>query len=131
LFCRDLSEISLADLEGLAFPPSFWGLTACLKSKQFRQFVEQYAARLKAEPPQADDDTPRLTAMQAVNPRYVLRNWMAQRAIQAAEVDDFSEVEFLHRLLKAPFRTSQEAEAKGYASPPPAWAKSLSVSCSS
>jgi uncharacterized protein YdiU (UPF0061 family) len=69
--------------------------------------------------------------MQAANPRYVLRNWIAQRAIEAAEGDDFSEVQFLLRLLRNPFRVSPEAEVKGYAGPPPAWARNLSVSCSS
>lgn len=123
---RDLSEISQADLGGLSIPASLWGLTTCIKTKKFHRFVELYLARLRNE-----DETARLTAMQAVNPRYVLRNWMAQKAIQAAETDDFSEVEFLLRLLQDPFRVSQEAEARGYASPPPAWAKTLTVSCSS
>ena len=127
---RDLSEISQVDLGSLVIPPSYWGLSACMKSEQFRQFVELYAARLKVEPIELDEAA-RLTAMQAVNPRYVLRNWIAQRAIQAAEVDDFSEVEFLLLLLQNPFKVNQEAEARGYAGPPPSWAKSLTVSCSS
>jgi uncharacterized protein YdiU (UPF0061 family) len=124
-----LSEISRADLESLSFPTSFWGLTTCLKSKQFTQFVEQYVARLGAESEQQESQ--RLSAMQAVNPRYVLRNWIAQRAIEAAEGDDFSEVQFVLRLLRNPFRVNPEAEVKGYAGPPPSWARNLSVSCSS
>jgi len=113
-FRRDLSEISLADLESMSFPASFWGLTACLKSKQFPQFVEQYATRLKAEsqPSNEDQESRRLSAMQGVNPRYVLRNWIAQRAIEAAEADDFTEVEFLLHLLENPFRQSRQSESK-------------------
>ena len=72
-----------------------------------------------------------MEAMQAVNPRYILRNWMAQQAIVLAEEDDFSEVNFLHELLQKPFTMNKEAESKGYASPPPKWSRRLAVSCSS
>ena len=92
----------------------------------FQHWLGRYAARVSADAPQD-----RVERMNAVNPRYVLRNWIAQRAIQAAEVDDFSEVEFLLLLLQNPFKVNQEAEARGYAGPPPSWAKSLTVSCSS
>ena len=40
--------------------------------------------------------------VQAVNPRYVLKNWMAESAVQKAERNDFSEVRwltFLHLCL--------------------------------
>uniref|UniRef100_A0A667YX21 Selenoprotein O n=1 Tax=Myripristis murdjan TaxID=586833 RepID=A0A667YX21_9TELE len=66
-----------------------------------------------------------------VNPRYVLRNWMAESAVRKAEVDDFSEVELLHRVLSVPFVTQETAEEAGYAARPPSWAKRLKVSCSS
>jgi uncharacterized protein YdiU (UPF0061 family) len=133
---RDLSEISQSDLASRTIPPSYWGLSACLKTKKFHRFIELYLQRIKTgtgiNSNENDvDEASRLTAMQAVNPRYVLRNWIAQKAIQAAEADDFSEVQFLLQLLRNPFRVSPEAEAKGYASPPPTWAKSLAVSCSS
>uniref|UniRef100_A0A672ZCM8 Selenoprotein O n=1 Tax=Sphaeramia orbicularis TaxID=375764 RepID=A0A672ZCM8_9TELE len=66
-----------------------------------------------------------------VNPRYVLRNWMAESAIQKAEMNDFSEVELLHHVLSFPFVTQETAEEAGYAARPPQWAKGLKVSCSS
>lgn len=66
-----------------------------------------------------------------VNPRYVLRNWMAQSAIEKAEKDDFSEVQFLLRILQNPYTISEEAEEKGYADPPPEWSCTIRVSCSS
>jgi len=69
--------------------------------------------------------------LQEVNPRYILRNWVAQEAIQRAEQDDFSEVQFLYKLLRNPYRINHEAEQRGYASPPPEWSKKLAVSCSS
>jgi len=66
-----------------------------------------------------------------VNPRYVLRNWMAESAIKKAEKDDFSEVQFLLKVLQSPYTINEEAEKKGYADPPPKWACTISVSCSS
>lgn len=66
-----------------------------------------------------------------VNPRYVLRNWMAESAIRKAEINDFSEVELLHHILSFPFVTQETAEEAGYAARPPVWAERLKVSCSS
>ena len=125
---RDLAEVSLEDLEDQKIPSSAWGLTQCMKHKQMKEVLSQYVARLKRE---EREDTARMEAMQATNPRYILRNWIAQRAIELAEEDDFSEVKFLLELLQNPFSTNKEAEAKGYASPPPKWSRKLAVSCSS
>ncbi|NWI63977.1 SELO protein, partial [Todus mexicanus] len=67
----------------------------------------------------------------AVNPRYVLRNWMAESAVQKANLNDFSEVHLLQQILQHPFQSQQAAEKAGYSLRPPAWAKNLKVSCSS
>jgi uncharacterized protein YdiU (UPF0061 family) len=56
---------------------------------------------------------------------------MAQSAIEKAEKDDFSEVQFLMKVLQCPFTINEEAERKGYADPPPKWSCSIKVSCSS
>ena len=80
--------------------------------------------------------------------RYVLRNWIAQNAINAAEKGDLSEVRRVVSLLEEPFleeATPQacpresvsaggSANSKGslhYDGPVPRWARSLCVSCSS
>ena len=76
-------------------------------------------------------DTVRKHLMCQVNPRYVLRNWMAESAIKKAEKDDFSEVQFLFKVLQSPYTINEEAEKKGYADPPPKWACTINVSCSS
>ncbi|WNW13033.1 YdiU family protein [Pseudomonas sp. DTU_2021_1001937_2_SI_NGA_ILE_001] len=67
--------------------------------------------------------------MHAVNPLYVLRNYLAQKAIEAAEQGDYSEVRQLHRVLSTPF-TEQPGMAE-YAKRPPDWGKHLEISCSS
>ncbi|MDI5568567.1 hypothetical protein MJI47_26355, partial [Salmonella enterica subsp. enterica serovar Kentucky] len=38
-----------------------------------------------------------------VNPAIVLRNWLAQRAIDAAEQGDMAELHRLHEVLRQPF----------------------------
>jgi uncharacterized protein YdiU (UPF0061 family) len=45
----------------------------------------------------------RKASMDAVNPRYVLRNYMLQNAIQAAEKGDYSEVRTLLQLVRKPY----------------------------
>ncbi len=65
----------------------------------------------------------------AANPKYVLRNYLAQNAIERAENGDYSEIAKLHDILRRPFDEQPENEA--YAALPPDWAATLSVSCSS
>lgn len=125
---RDLGELSLDDLEELKVPESAWGLYQLLKSKRAKDFLTVYVKRVKDD---GREDSERMEAMQKTNPRYVLRNWIAQRAIEQAEADDFSEVQFLLDLLYNPYTINKQAEEKGYAGPPPSWSKRLAVSCSS
>ena len=68
-------------------------------------------------------------AMNRVNPRYVLRNYLAQTAIEKAQQKDYSEIDRLLALLQHPY--CDTAGMDGYAAAPPNWGKHLSVSCSS
>lgn len=78
--------------------------------------------------------------------RYVLRNWIAQEAIDAAEKGDYSQVHRVLRLLENPYSdtaadhmdagvgSNGKPVCKGemqYDGPVPQWAKGLCVSCSS
>ncbi|MDR9830616.1 YdiU family protein [Vibrio sp. FNV 38] len=71
----------------------------------------------------------RCTKMRQINPKYVLRNYLAQVAIDKAEQGDYSEVTRLVKLLKSPFEEQPEMEK--YAQLPPDWAKDIEISCSS
>jgi uncharacterized protein YdiU (UPF0061 family) len=72
----------------------------------------------------------RSSEMLAINPKYVLRNHLAELAIRKArDEQDYSEVNVLLKLLTKPFDEQPEYDA--YAALPPAWAQSLEVSCSS
>jgi uncharacterized protein YdiU (UPF0061 family) len=63
------------------------------------------------------------------NPKYVLRNHLAQTAIEQAQAGDFEGVQQLLGVLQSPFDEHPRFDA--WADLPPDWAASLSVSCSS
>lgn len=76
------------------------------------------------------DDDQRRAGMLTVNPKYVLRNYMAQIAIERAQdAQDYSEIDRLLRLLQRPF--DEHPDMQAYAEPPPDWAGGIQVSCSS
>ncbi len=71
----------------------------------------------------------RCEQMRRVNPKYILRNYLAQLAIDKAEEGDFSEVNRLAALLRHPYDSQPEFEE--YAKLPPEWGKKMEISCSS
>jgi uncharacterized protein YdiU (UPF0061 family) len=86
----------------------------------------RYLRRLESEP---RSDVERRAAMDRANPKYVLRNHLAQRAIDLAVAGDFGEVRALHDLLRHPY--DDQPERAAYAALPPDWARHIEVSCSS
>ncbi|TYZ14368.1 YdiU family protein [Hymenobacter lutimineralis] len=97
---------------------------------QLRQWLEQYGQRVRQET--ADAETIR-NGMLAANPKYVLRNYLAQQAIEAAEAGDLSGVRRLLHVLKTPF--DEQPEHEELAAKRPEWARekpgSATLSCSS
>ncbi len=90
----------------------------------FDSWYTRYRERLLAE---QIDDAARQQAMQSVNPAVVLRNWLAQRAIEQAEQGNTDELYRLHAVLREPYRDRDD----DYSRRPPDWGKRLEVSCSS
>uniref|UniRef100_A0A8C3TDY8 Selenoprotein O n=2 Tax=Chelydra serpentina TaxID=8475 RepID=A0A8C3TDY8_CHESE len=126
---RQLSEITQDQLKELRIPQEFWALRDLAKHKFFSDWVTIYLLRLGCN--MGDSDSTRRKRMTAINPRYVLRNWMAESAVRKAEMNDFSEVHLLQEVLQHPFQRQTAAEKAGYSLRPPSWAKDLKVSCSS
>lgn len=91
-----------------------------------RAWLDRYARRLKGQTLAEPD---RRAAMNAVNPLYVLRNHLAQEAIEAAAKGDVGEIEALLTVLRNPFEA--RAGFEYYAQAAPEWAERLEVSCSS
>jgi uncharacterized protein YdiU (UPF0061 family) len=93
----------------------------------FDRWAERYRQRLRAE---NSGDMERSERMKRVNPKYILRNYLAQDAIrQAVEQQDYSEIDTLLALLRAPFAENSEMER--YAELPPDEAQQIVLSCSS
>jgi uncharacterized protein YdiU (UPF0061 family) len=92
----------------------------------FGSWVARYQARLCE---QTGTDVERRERMNKVNPKYVLRNYLAQTAIEKAQQKDYSEIDRLLTLLQNPY--SDQPGMDSYAAPPPNWGKHLAVSCSS
>jgi uncharacterized protein YdiU (UPF0061 family) len=67
--------------------------------------------------------------MLKTNPKYVLRNYLGELAIEAAKGKDFSKVAQMLALLERPFDEHPAFEA--YAGLPPDWASRIEISCSS
>ena len=70
-------------------------------------WLTQYRTRLMQE---SNSDTERAAQMNRVNPKFIFRNHLAQRAIEMAQEDDFSEVNRLQRILSRPFDEQKEFE---------------------
>jgi hypothetical protein len=92
----------------------------------FDSWYQQYRQRLQQE---QVSDTERQQAMNAVNPKLILRNYLAQQAIESAEQNDVSKLARLHQALLTPF--ADAAQYDDLAALPPDWGKHLEISCSS
>ncbi len=112
---------SAADATNAALREQFIDLAA------FDAWAAAYRARLQHE---AGADSERKMRMDRVNPKFILRNYLAQIAIEKAEqLRDFSEIDRLLNLLVKPF--DEQPVMGNYAEPSPEWARQLEVSCSS
>lgn len=92
----------------------------------FDQWYQLYRQRLLLE---EQDDATRQQAMKKINPRVILRNYLAQQAIEGAEADDITRLQALHQALQRPY--SDDSRFAEFAALPPDWGKHLEVSCSS
>ncbi len=91
----------------------------------WRKWLESYQTALAAHIP---DQAARKALQNRSNPRIVLRNWIAERAIRAAEAGDYSETARLLETFKTPFDEAEDDLAQQ--APEPTLAK-ICVSCSS
>jgi uncharacterized protein YdiU (UPF0061 family) len=94
----------------------------------FDAWGQRYGQRLARE---GSVDAERALRMQRVNPKFVLRNHLAETAIRRAQQGDVAEVERLLKVLQHPFDEQEPATSTTYAGFPPDWASSIEVSCSS
>ncbi|WP_421857571.1 protein adenylyltransferase SelO [Marinobacter salarius] len=90
------------------------------------EWLGRYEQRLQSETRAHDE---REYQMRKVNPKYILRNYLAQQVILEAQNGDYEPMKELLEVLKKPF--DEQPEFEQYSAPPPDWGKHLSISCSS
>ena len=117
IFFRLLSTLEEPVIEHLAF--AFYDPTT-IPRDEWNQWLQKWWNRTNGQPNRE--------AMLASNPKFVLRNWMAQLAIDAAEKGDYSIAESLYELLKKPYNEQMEHEEQWFQKRPE-WARHR-VGCS-
>ena len=105
----EISHLNYAFYSGENIPEQEWNV-----------WLNKWWSRVKQNPDQEK--------MKLANPKYVLRNWMAQLAIDAAEGEDYSVAIELYELLRKPYLEQPEYEEKWFKKRPE-WARHR-VGCS-
>ncbi len=92
--------------------------------KLWNDWLTKYRNRLQSED---RTDQERMQSMNAVNPKYVLRNYMAQLAIDKADNGDYSLIDSFYEMLKSPY--NEQPEYEQWFAKRPEWARNK-VGCS-
>jgi uncharacterized protein YdiU (UPF0061 family) len=116
----------LSDLKKDSKPIEIMQRNEFIDRENIDQWFSDYINRLQLE---LLGDHARKTLMDQINPKYVLRNHLAQVAIEKAQQNDFSEVDTLLKILSKPFDDQEVYD--DYSKPPPLDMQRVSVSCSS
>lgn len=131
LFFRGLMDADLADASLSAFGDAFYDpAKRDAIATPLRDWLAAYERRLGDD---ALDTAARRERMRLANPRYVLRNYLAQQAIDAAEAGDLSAVHELLEVMRRPYDDQPGRER--FAQRRPEWARERAgcsmLSCSS
>jgi uncharacterized protein YdiU (UPF0061 family) len=131
LWHRDLAELDLQQPRLATLREAFYDHEAMhAQHEALEDWLKRYAERARRD---AMETGERRAAMNAVNPRYVLRNYLAQQAIDRASQGDEAGIIELLEVLRRPYDEQPGREA--YAARRPDWARDRPgcsmLSCSS
>tara|TARA_B100001057_G_scaffold225645_2_gene226019 strand:+ start:5961 stop:7523 length:1563 start_codon:yes stop_codon:yes gene_type:complete len=133
LFYRGLSKVTAAATDPFAQLTNAYYDPADTQGKareEMRDWLRQY---LDEADRQQQDDQARQRLMNKTNPKYTLRNYLAQMAIDDAEAGNYEKVDTLLEILRRPY--DEQTEYEEYAQKRPEWARNRTgcsmLSCSS
>lgn len=134
LFFRALAPLLLDDAAPTSLPPSiaaaFYGDPDKSHRERGARWLQRWWQRVRDD---RGDVAATAAAMQRCNPKLVLRNWVAQTAIEAAEKDDIDVLQRLLVAIEKPF--DEQPEHDDFAQKRPEWARHKpgcsALSCSS
>ena len=138
IFHRNLAKVDVENADDLSdddlmapIADAWYGEPSDDTKHEMAEWLRTWADRCQVDDRSADE---RRLAMDAVNPKYVLRNWMAQLAIDRVDAGDNSGVHELLDLLRHPYDEQPEHEAEFFVKRPE-WARERAgcsmLSCSS
>ncbi len=141
IFYRNLAQLDINDIPH--YPDvhcvdivrdSFYVAADTQTETRLANWIRQYAMRLQQDYVlTGNTHEQKVARMNAVNPKYVLRNYLAQQAIDQAAQGDNSEIEKLLQLLRHPY--DEQPEFQSYFAKRPEWARHKAgcsmLSCSS
>jgi len=131
LWFRALAELDLQQPRLTGFREAFYDHELMhAQHADLEAWLQRYAERARRD---AIEPGERRAAMNAVNPRYVLRNYLAQQAIDRAEAGDEAGISELLEVLRHPY--DEQPGRAAYAARRPDWARDRPgcsmLSCSS
>jgi len=131
LFFRRLADLDPSTPDASLFADAFYDEDKRQNTaEEFLAWLQTYAGQVRSG---GLDPETRHARMNAANPCYVMRNYLAQQAIDAAEAGDLKPVEELLDVMRRPYEEQPGREA--YAQKRPDWARQRAgcsmLSCSS
>lgn len=134
LFFRSLAPVLLADAAPTALPAATAAAFYGDPPAQHRAAGVAWLSRWWSRARDGNGDLrSTAAAMQRTNPKFVLRNWLAQTAIDAAQQGDLAPLERLFAVLQRPF--DEQPQHEDLAQKRPEWARHKpgcsALSCSS
>lgn len=141
IFYRQLAQYSVNDIDQYTdeqwfdrVAPAYYAVPTEDAKNTMVAWLRRYGQRLQQDLVLHNlQDAERRARMNGVNPKYVLRNYLAQQAIDKASAGDNSEILRLLQLLRNPY--DEQPEFESYYAKRPEWARNKAgcsmLSCSS
>lgn len=125
--------LNIMKIERLDYSRTFRSLSNVIKennSIRLNPVLNEWAVKFtKRHKEEQTDITSRINLMNNNNPKYILRNYLLQIAIDKAEEGSFEEIDNLMHIIKNPYDEMPDYEK--YAKESPDWAADIGLSCSS